>query len=130
MKASKEANRAARKLLRLSFVDGKIDMDRVAKSAKVIKDEKPRDYIQILDTYLHLLRMEADKKHAIVESASALPEADGKEIENNLKRKYGDDLTAEFTVNPDLIGGLRVRVGSDVWDGSVKARLQNLSNKF
>ena len=130
MKASKEANRAARKLLRLSFVDGKIDMDRVAKIAKAIKDEKPRDYIQILDTYLHLLRMEADKKHAIVESASALPEADGKEIENNLKRKYGDDLTAEFTVNPDLIGGLRVRVGSDVWDGSVKARLQNLSNKF
>lgn len=130
MKASKEAVRAARKLMRLSFVDGKIDFERVSSMTKRIAKEKPRDYLGILNTYQRLLRLEVDKKHAIIESASTLADSDGKDIENNLRRKYGDDLTTEFKVSSDLIGGLRIRVGSDVWDGSVKARLQNLSNKF
>ena len=55
-------------------------------------------------------------------------EGDG--IAEDLRKKYGNDLTTEFKTNPDLIGGLRVRVGSDVWDGSVRARLQNLGNKI
>jgi len=29
-----------------------------------------------------------------------------------------------------LIGGMRIRVGSDVWDGSVKNRLERLNDKF
>jgi F-type H+-transporting ATPase subunit delta len=48
----------------------------------------------------------------------------------DLRRKYGSTLTAEFKVNPDLLGGMRVKVGSDVWDGSVKARLTDLKNKL
>ena len=49
---------------------------------------------------------------------------------NNLRaditRTHGDDLTFDTAVRPELIGGLRVRVGSDVWDGSVRARLEAL----
>jgi F-type H+-transporting ATPase subunit delta len=49
---------------------------------------------------------------------------------NNLKKKYGNDLTATFTVNSDLLGGMRVRVGSDVWDSSVRNRLQRLEQQL
>ena len=42
--------------------------------------------------------------------------------------KYGRTLELEFHLNPELLGGIRVRVGSDVWDGSVKARLEALKN--
>jgi F-type H+-transporting ATPase subunit delta len=31
-----------------------------------------------------------------------------------------------FWINPELLGGLKIRVGSDVYDGSVKARLESL----
>ena len=48
----------------------------------------------------------------------------------DLRRRYGNDLTAEFKVNPELLGGMRVKVGSDVWDGSVKARLTELKNRL
>ena len=48
----------------------------------------------------------------------------------NLKRKYGSDLTAEFVVNPELLGGMRIRVGSDVWDSSVRNRLQRLQQQL
>ena len=51
-------------------------------------------------------------------------------MKGSLAEKYGDDLSFEFKVNPGLLGGMRVRVGNDVWDGSVKTRLDRLSNSF
>ena len=129
MKASKEATRAARKLMRLSMKDGQLDLGLAQSMAKRIADAKPRGYLGILGTFQRLLRLEVGKKHAVIESATPLADAEGKGIEENLRRKYGDNLTTEFKTNPDLIGGLRVRVGSDVWDGSVKARLTNLANR-
>ena len=130
MKASKEAVRAARKLMRLSVKDGQLDLGTAQSMVKRIADAKPRGYLGILSTFQRLLRLEIGKKHAVIESASVLDANEGEGIAENLRRKYGSDLTTEFKTNPDLIGGLRVRVGSDVWDGSVRARLQNLSNKI
>jgi F-type H+-transporting ATPase subunit delta len=130
MKASKEAVRAARKLMRLSVKDGQLDLGTAQSMVKRIADAKPRGYLGILTTFQRLLRLEVEKKHAVIESATPLDANEGEGIAENLRRKYGNDLTTEFRTNPDLIGGLRVRVGSDVWDGSVRARLQNLSNKI
>ena len=130
MKASKEAVRAARKLMRLSVKDGQLDLGTAQSMVKRIADAKPRGYLGILSTFQRLLRLEIGKKHAVIESASVLDANEGEGIAENLRRKYGSDLTTEFNTNPDLIGGLRVRVGSDVWDGSVRARLQNLGNKI
>ena len=52
------------------------------------------------------------------------------EIVANLKRKYGDDLATDFHVDPQLLGGMRIRVGSDVWDGSVRNRLERLQHEL
>ena len=130
MKASKEAIRAARKLMRLSVKDGKLDLGTAQMMTRRIAEAKPRGYLGILSTYQRLLRLEVGKKHAVIESAAALGDDEGKGIADDLRRKYGDELTTEFKTNPELIGGLRIRVGSDVWDGSVRARLQNLTNKI
>jgi F-type H+-transporting ATPase subunit delta len=43
---------------------------------------------------------------------------------------YGGALKTSFAVNPTLIGGMRVKVGSDVFDGSVRARLAALEARF
>jgi F-type H+-transporting ATPase subunit delta len=47
-----------------------------------------------------------------------------------LNKKYGKDLSTEFVVKPELLGGMRVRVGSDVWDGSVRNRLERLRQQL
>ena len=130
MKASKEAIRAARKLMRLSIKDGRLDLETAQKMTHRIAEAKPRGYLGILSVFQRLLRLEVGKKHAVVESATQLDANEGEGIAEDLRHKYGDDLTTEFKTNPDLIGGLRIRVGSDVWDGSVRARLQNLTNKI
>jgi F-type H+-transporting ATPase subunit delta len=48
----------------------------------------------------------------------------------NLKKNYGKDVTTEFVVNPKLLGGMRVRIGSDVWDGTVRDRLERLRQQL
>ena len=93
-------------------------------------EKKPRNYLAVLENYKRLLRLEIEKRHARIESAQELSGETREQILENLKRKYGADLTSEFIVTPELLGGLRVRVGSDVWDGTVRNRLQRLQQQL
>lgn len=130
MKISKDALRVARQLFRMSFVDGKLDHGRVKRFVEKLTSDKPRNYEGTLVAYHRLLRLEVERRHAVVESAEKVTEELSKEIVSGLKAKYGDDLTAEFRENSELLGGMRVKIGSDVWDGSVKARLSRLADKL
>jgi len=130
MKINKETRRLAKELLRASYVDGKLENGRVSSLVKSLIEKKPRHYIQVLEAYQRLLRLEAEKRTATIETATDLPSDAQQQIVGNLKRKYGNDLTARFAVRPELLGGMRIRVGSDVWDSSVRNRLQRLQEQL
>ncbi|HWB57996.1 MAG TPA: F0F1 ATP synthase subunit delta, partial [Chthoniobacteraceae bacterium] len=87
-------------------------------------------YIDILKQYQRLVRLEAAKSHAVIESAAPLDPQAGAKILGDLRTRHGGDLTSEFKVKPELIGGLRIKIGSDVWDGSVRHRLDRLAREF
>ena len=129
MKVSKDALRTARQFLRLTLRQGHVDLA----AAKTIVDkviaDKPRHYLAILTAYQRLLRLELDKRHAIVESATEIPETGQATITADLQLRHGSDVTVEFRLNPSLLGGIRVKLGSTVWDGSVKSRLDALRDK-
>jgi F-type H+-transporting ATPase subunit delta len=130
MKLNKEVRQIGREMLRGSFTDGQLDRGRIASLVQSVISRKPRRYIDILHYYKRLLRLEIERRHAKIESATQLaPEAAIKVVEK-LKKKYGADLTSEFVVDPTLLGGMRVRVGSDVWDGTVRTRLQRLEQEL
>ena len=126
MKINKEIRRFSRELLRASFTDGQLDQGKIASVLQSLIEKKPRHYIAVLENYKRLLRLEVEMRHARIESASELTPEVSSSIVSNLRRKYGQDLTTEFLVNPELLGGLRIRVGSDVWDGTVRNRLERL----
>ena len=130
MKITKEARRLSRQLFRLSLTDGALDRAKVSSIVQTVINEKPRHYMGALEAFQHLLRLEIAKRHAVIESAVPLSQETSDSVVNNLKQKYGQDLTTEFKVNPELIGGMRIKLGSDVWDGSVKERLNRLQEQF
>ena len=130
MKVRKETRQLARALLRASFTDGQLDNGRVSSVVQSLISKKPRDYIKVLEDYKNLLRLELEKRHARIEIASELDDETRSKILATLKKKYGNDLTTEFVNNPALLGGVRIRVGSDVWDGSVRNRLQRLEQQL
>lgn len=130
MKINKEIRQLSREMLRASFTDGQLDNGKTRSLVDSLIVKKPRNYIDVLKNYRRLLRFELEKRRAQIETASELDSTASSQLVANLKHKYGNDLTAEFIVNPELLGGMRVRVGSDVWDGTVRSRLEQLERQL
>ena len=130
MKISREARRTAREMFRLSLVDGRLDTARVKDISDRLVSEKPRSFLEILKEYTRLVRLELANRHAVIESAVALPDEQASRILADIKTRFGNDVTAEFRVQPNLLAGIRIKVGSDVWDGTVCNRLNTLSQQL
>lgn len=130
MKASKRTLREATQLLRACVVDGVLDAGRVRGVVQQYGEAKPRGYLTTLQVFLRLLKLEAARHTARIESAQPLPEDLRQNVLKNLANAYGPGMTTSFADNPELIGGLRIQVGSDVYDGSIRGRLARLERSF
>jgi len=130
MKASRTTRRAARRLFRLCRVDGRLDAERVRLVATRIAGSGRRGTLAMLGQLLRLVRLDRDGHRAIVESATLLPDDLRVDVESGLARLYGQGLDTSFEINPRLIGGMRIRVGSDVYDASVRAKLAALEARL
>jgi F-type H+-transporting ATPase subunit delta len=126
MKISKEARRVSRSMFRMCVSNGKLEDARVRDVVAKVAAARPRGYIGILENFKNLVANELNRSVAVVESATALDSATQSQLQTGLNAKYGRTLSLSFSVNPELLGGLRGKVGADVWDGSVKARLAAL----
>jgi F-type H+-transporting ATPase subunit delta len=130
MKISKQARRDGKSLFSACKVGGVLDENRVRQTVSAVIAQKPRGYVAILSHFQRLLKLDIERRTARVESAVAVSAALQQSVQANLAARYGQGLDVSFSVNPALIGGLRVKVGSDVFDGSVKARLAELETNF
>ena len=130
MKITKQARREAKQLFQCCQVKGQLDDNRVRKTVQLLIEQKPRGYFGILQHLHRLVKLDEASRTARVESAVALGQAQQQDIQDSLNRLKDGDVTVEFAENPRLIGGMRVKIGDDVFDGSVKTRLTGLSESF
>lgn len=130
MISSKQIRREARGLFKACVSGGKLDEKRVTTVVDTLLDKRPHGYLSILKEFQRLIRQEIDRSTATVETATGIDAEVKSGIEKKLKQEYGDGLIINFKENAALIGGMRVKVGSDVFDGSVSARLQALGESF
>lgn len=130
MKASKTAIATARRLFRLCQTGGKLDHAKLRSVFTRVAAEKPRDYQGILAALHKLVRLDLAKRKVFVESSVELDGATRQRLFQDLALKYGSDLDVSYAIVPALLGGLRIQVGDDVYDGSVQGRLDRLANAF
>jgi len=130
MKASKQSRREAKQLFRACLVNGLLDESRVRQAVQKVLQQKPRGYQAILSHFQRLVKLDIERRTARVESAMSLPSDLQSLVETDLARRYGPGLLLSFGQNPALIGGMRIKVGSDVYDGSVQAKLAALNETF
>ncbi|MFC5050865.1 FoF1 ATP synthase subunit delta [Rubritalea spongiae] len=130
MKVTKDAAAAARRLYRLCNADGSLDEAKFRKVVKTVAERKPRNFRGILVTLKRLLEIDLAAKHVTVDSAEELDAATKDSIVAKLTTQHGNDLTFEYRVNSALLGGIRIRKGDDVWDGTLKTRLENIASAF
>jgi len=130
MKTTRQIKREAKRLFRLCLVNGLLDEGRTRRVLKRVIDEKRRGRLVLLSQFQRLVKLDFARHTAEVESAIPLPADLRERIQVSLRRIYGPGINASFAHNPELIGGMRIRVGSDVYDGTVRARLAALERGF
>ncbi len=130
MKISRQAQREAKQLFQACHVEGNLNDDRARETVKLLVEKKPRDFVAILSNLHRLIKLDLQRRTADVQSAIGLNDNQQTEVRENLAKIYGNNLNYTFTENSELLGGMRLKVGSDVFDGSVRTRLTNLEESF
>jgi F-type H+-transporting ATPase subunit delta len=130
MKIGKRAKREAKQLFRFCLADSMLDENRVRQVVQRVVAAGRRDGPAILSHFRRLVKLELARHTATIESATPLPADLQAAIEGGLARRYGRGLVTAFAHRPALIGGVRIQVGSDVYDGSVRAGLAALEQSF
>jgi F-type H+-transporting ATPase subunit delta len=126
MKPNRRATRIARRLFQMCLVNGRLDDDRVRSVVRHTIASGHRQGIGVLTRFERMVRLEHDRHSAVVESAEPLADQVRQAVVQALAGRYGDGLTTSFVPNEALIGGMRVTVGSDVFDGSIRHQLEAL----
>jgi F-type H+-transporting ATPase subunit delta len=114
----------------LCVVNGQLDEARVRAIVPATIASHHSGSLAVLTRFQRLVRLERSRHSATIGSATALPADIRTDLEWGLTRRYGQGLAVNYELDPDLIGGLRIQVGSDVYDGSVKGRLAALAQQF
>jgi F-type H+-transporting ATPase subunit delta len=130
MKINKRSKREAKRLFRICLVDGLLDEGRIRQVVNEVAAGGHRDRLAILAHLLRLVKLDRAQHTAEIESAIALPPDLQSDVCATLMRRFGPGLATTFIVSPSLIGGMRIKVGSDVYDGSVRAGLAALEKSF
>ena len=130
MKITRQAKREAKQLYRFCLVKGLLDENRVRQVVQRILATSDRAGPPILAHFLRLVKLDCAQHTATIESATPLPADLQATVQTGLVHRYGPGLTTAFTQRPELIGGMRIQVGCDVYDGSVRAGLEALEKGF
>ena len=130
MKVTKQARREAKGIFRAAQVNGLLDEGRLTQAVQMIAQQKPRGYLGVLSHLQRLVKLDIERRTAKVESAAAVTPELESTVKRTLTQKYGPGLNFSFQHNPALLGGLRIRVGSDVYDGTVSGRLKQLEESL
>ncbi len=82
---------------------------------------------EIRELFEQLKLEDEGKLDAKISSAFPMEDAQRNQVVNLLSSRFKRKINATVTVDPDLIGGIKVEVGDKVWDASVRGRLQTMA---
>jgi len=130
LKTTNQLRREAKQLFRFCVVNGVLDEARARHLVQRILQTRRRGYLALLKNFRRWVRFDFALHTATIESATPLPVDLQDSVRAGLRRVYRQRVGAQFTLNPALIGGIRIRVGSDVYDGSVQSELAAVEKSF
>ena len=126
MKIDRQSRQIAKKYFRgCRKTDGSIDEQAVRGYIQILSEEKPRNYLTVMTQMVRLLELALEENAVRIESATPLADK-GASVISDLEKKYGPASRTSYEENPALLGGLRIRRGNNIWDGSLSGRLNRL----
>jgi F-type H+-transporting ATPase subunit delta len=130
MKVNQEVRSSAKRLLKLALSNGEINEERILAIVNEVLTHKPRHYISILERFMVLLKFEIAKRTLTITSAKPIDKSENEQLLSSLIKIFPGAKYIQSEVNPDLIGGLKLKFGSNVWDDTLLARLQKVQREL
>lgn len=110
------------KLVGLSFKDGKMVELQVARSIKALKSLPKSAAIQALSEYLKALKRKERMHTMYIETTIPLSAAQIKKMKKVVEKKV--KITKVLVnINPDILGGFRIKIGDEIWDESILGKI-------
>ena len=126
MKIDRQSRQIAKKyFLACRHPDGSVNETSVREIVTLVVENKPRNFLAILTYLYRLIELAVDENTVRIESATPLADK-GESVFAELEKRYGKATRSVYEENPTLLGGLRIRRGNNIWDGSLSGRLQRL----
>lgn len=126
----RQVRRNAKRLFRWCCVKEGLDERRARRAIRLVLARRRRGYIRLLSQFARLIRLERSRHVAHIQTAKTLSTGLRARIHSQLQSVYGEHLGAEFEPKAELIGGVRIQIGSDVYDNSVQGKLAALERTF
>jgi ATP synthase F1, delta subunit len=86
------------------------------------------ELLLILQEFVHIYYQRNNMQEVEVESVKELSAAQDKKLQANLEKVLGKKVVVSYKIRPELIGGLRIKFGSEMIDNSVISKLNRLEN--
>jgi F-type H+-transporting ATPase subunit delta len=96
----------------------------------LLQNQRLTELGEISQKFAELLDVRAGMVAATVTTARTVPEKAQQELHTKLLSVTGKKVRINFSIDPELIGGLVTRIGSTVYDGSVRNHLQLIKEKM
>lgn len=92
----------------------------------VVQSPRGRKPVEALEQAQAIVAAARDRLVAVVQTATPLSAEQAASLASRLEQSYGRKIAVNQTVDPSLLGGVRITIGDDVIDGTVRARLDDL----
>lgn len=126
IQASRHSINQSRALFDLCLTEGRLDEEKMRHLIEALKKNNSRNLRDLLAGLWKRIEHHIREHTAILESAGELSSDEVNAIFSQMEKHEGPFLKRNYRANPQLIGGMRIQIGSNVWDGSIANRLQQL----
>ncbi|KKB36530.1 F0F1 ATP synthase subunit delta [Bacillus thermotolerans] len=97
----------------------------------LVERHREAEITEVADAYIELANEERGIADAVVTTIRPLTEAEAAQISEQFAKKVGKtSLRIENIVDPSLLGGVKIRIGNRVFDGSLRGKLDRLENQL
>lgn len=125
MKIKKQLQKTVNKLVDLSFKEGRILETQVTRSIKILKTLSKSEAIQALSEYLKSLKRKEREHTLFIEATIPLSTIQINKVKK-IVEKEKKITKVLVSINLDILGGFKLRIGDEIWDESIKGKIQQV----
>lgn len=113
-----------------NLLSGKVNAATLRLVSEAVTRSRGRTLEQGLEHYEQLVAQRAQRYIAVVRTAVSLSENQQTRLQDALSRAYGRSIHLNIEIAPEIVGGLSIRVGDEVIDGTISGRLAEVRRRL